>query len=272
MTRDRPTFSMMTNANTAGAERPSFVVIGTSAGGENALVQVFKNLPAGFPGAVLVVIHVAPQRNLGWLAEHLTRAGQLTVKIAEDGQLIEQGAAYLAPADKHLLVEGDRLRLGRGPVEQHSRPAIDVLFRSAAAAFGRRLIGVVLTGMLRDGAVGLRHVRDAGGITIVQNPESAEAGDMPRNAMEGLEVDYCLELAEIGPLLELLVRRSGPYKEGILETGLASALRLMKERAELLAKLCAQSHDNPKTSTFLASEIGALDHELESIRKLIAAR
>ncbi len=262
----------MTDASPAGAERPSFVVIGTSAGGANALVRVFKSLPAGFPGAVLVVIHVAPERNLGWLAEHLTRAGQLAVKVAEDGEPVEQGTAYLAPADTHLLVEADHLRLGRGPLEQHSRPAIDALFRSAAAAFGRRLIGVILTGMLRDGAAGLRHVRDAGGITIVQNPESAEEGEMPRSAMEGLSVDYCIDLAEIGPLLELLVRRAGPYKEGFLETGLASALRIMKDRAALLAKLYAQSRGNPRTSAFLASEIAALDRELASVRQLIATR
>lgn len=262
----------MSNPSAADAKRPSFVVIGTSAGGENALVQVLKSLPSGFPAAVLIVMHVFRQQDLGWLAEHLTRAGQLTVKVAEDGERIEQGAAYLAPAATHLLVEGDHLRLGRGPVEQFSRPAIDVLFRSAAAAFGRRLVGVILTGMLRDGTVGLRHVRDAGGITIVQNPASAEAGDMPRNAMEGLDVDYCLDLEEIGPLLELLVRRAGPYKEGILETGLASALRLMKDRAALLAKLYAQSRNNPKTSAFLASEIAALDRELASVRELIAAR
>lgn len=264
------TLAIMNTSDTADAGRPSFVVIGTSAGGENALVQVFKSLPSGFPGAVLVVTHVGPHRDLGWLAEHLTRAGQLTVKVAKDGEPIRQGAAYLAPAGTHLLVERDHLRLGQGPLEQHSRPAIDVLFRSAAAAFGRRLIGVILTGMLRDGTVGLRHVRDAGGITIVQNPETAEAGEMPRNAMEGLDVDYCLDVAEIGPLLELLVRRAGPYKGGILETGLASALRLMKERAALLAKLFAQSHDNPKTSTFLASEIAALNRELESVRALLA--
>jgi hypothetical protein len=180
--------------------------------------------------------------------------------------------AYLAPAGTHLLVEGNRLRLGTGAREQHSRPAIDVLFRSAAAAFGRRVTGVILTGMLRDGSAGLRAVHDAGGITVVQNPESAEAAEMPRSAMENLGVDYCLELSEIAPLLELLVRRAGAYKEGVLETGLASALRLMKDRAILLTKLQAQSRNNPKTSAFLASEIAALDNELALLRRLIAEK
>lgn len=263
---------MVTDPSDASAERPSFVVIGTSTGGVDALRRIFRDLPAGFPGAVLVVIHVAPGSSLAWLATDLSRGGHLPVVVAEDGAPIRQGVAYLAPADTHLLVEGDRLRLGEGAFEQFVRPAIDVLFRSAAAAFGRRLIGVVLTGMLSDGAAGLRHVREAGGITIVQNPDSAEAGDMPRNAREGLDVDYCLELSEIGPLLELLVRRAGAYKEGVLETGLASALRLMKDRVALLAKLRAQSSGNPRTAAFLASEIAALDRELQSVQELLAPR
>jgi two-component system chemotaxis response regulator CheB len=249
--------------------RPSFVVIGTSAGGMNALTQIFKELPADFPGAVLVVIHVAPKGNLDWAVQQLTGAGPLPVKVAEGEERIRQGVVYLAPADTHLLVEGERVRLGEGPPEQRVRPAVDALFRTAAATFGRRLIGVVLTGMLRDGTLGLRAVRDAGGITIVQNPESAQEGEMPRNAMENLGVDYCLELSEIGPLLELLVRRAGAYKEGVLETGLASALRLMKDRAILVTKLRAQSRNNPKTSAFLEGEIAALDHELDVLRRLI---
>jgi two-component system chemotaxis response regulator CheB len=261
----------MPESKPADAAIPSYVVIGTSAGGVSALTQIFKDLPAEFPGAVLVVLHVAAGWSTQRLAELLTRAGQLTAKVAEDGEPIRQGVAYVAPPDTHMLVEGERLRLGQGPREQHSRPAIDALFRTAAAAFGRRVIGVVLTGMLNDGAIGLRAVRDAGGITIVQNPESAEAGEMPRSAMENLGVDYCIELSEIGPLLELLVRRAGGYKQGVLETGLASALRLMKDRATLLAKLYAQSRNNPKTAAFLVSEIAALDHELALVRELIGA-
>jgi len=195
--------------------------------------------------------------------------GHIPVKVVEDGEPIAQGTAYVAPAGTHLLVDGTRLRLGTGAREQHVRPAIDVLFRSAASALGRRAIGVILTGMLSDGAIGLRAIRDAGGITIVQNPDEAEEGDMPRNAMVGLDVDYCLELGEIGPLLDLLVRRAGPHKEGILETGLASAVRLMKDRAQLLAKLYAQSRGNPKTAGFLRAEIAALQQNIEEVAVLI---
>ena len=251
------------------AEPPSYIVIGTSAGGSEALSRIFKDLPPDFPGAVLVVMHVPSGGNKMLLPDRLKRIGHLPVTSARDGERIRQGVTYVAPPDKHLLVENDRIRLGSGPYEQHVRPAIDALFRSAAAAFGPRAIGVILTGMLADGTIGLRAIRDAGGITIVQNPEGAEAGDMPRNAMRGLGVDYCLELSEIGPLLDLLVRRAGSHTQGVLETGLASALRLMKERVRLLARLYAQSRGNPKTETFLAAEIAALDRDVAGIQDLI---
>ncbi len=125
--------------------------------------------------------------------------------------------------------------------------------------------------MLKDGTAGLRAVRDAGGITIVQNPEQAEEGEMPRSAMTDLNVDYCLELPEIGPVLDLLVRRAGSHKEGVLETGLASSVRLMRQRVRLLSKLFAQSRDNPRTSHFLKAEISALERDIERIRRLIPA-
>jgi hypothetical protein len=197
------------------------------------------------------------------------RVGRIPVKVAEDGEKILQGTAYIAPAGTHMLVGRRRISLGAGPIEQHVRPAIDVLFRSVANAYGRRVIGVILTGMLKDGTLGLRAVRDAGGITIVQNPIQAEAGEMPRNAMQDLNVDYCLELSEIGPVLDLLVRRAGSHKQGVLETGLATSVRLMRQRVRLLAKLFDQSRENPRTARFLQAEISALDRDIERIRRRI---
>lgn len=251
------------------AARPSFVVIGTSAGGAAALSRIFKDLPADFPGAILVVVHIHERGGMTWLVELLTAVGNLPAKVAREGESIRQGTAYIAPAGTHLLMKRDRVELGCGPREQYARPAIDVLFRSAASAFGRRVIGVVLTGMLHDGALGLRAVRDAGGITIVQNPESADEPSMPRTAMAGLNVDYCVELSDIGPLLDLLVRRAGSMKRGVLETGLAKSVRLMKDRLRLLASLYEQSRDNPKTSRFVKAEIAALKREIASIQRLI---
>jgi two-component system chemotaxis response regulator CheB len=192
--------------------RPAYVAIGTSAGGVTALGTIFKEIPADFPAAILTILHVGEGESIVWLAEFLNRVGHLPVKVAEAGEAIRQGSAYIAPSSTHLLVEGDRVVLGSGPYEQLSRPAIDVTFRSVASVFGRQAIGVILTGMLRDGTVGLRAIHEAGGITIVQDPKRAEAPEMPRSAMKDLKVDFCLELGEIGPALDLMVRRTGTYR------------------------------------------------------------
>lgn len=247
--------------------KASYVVIGTSAGGVAALSRVFKDIPADFPGALLIVLHIQSRRQMTWLAETLAAVGHIPVKVAETGEQIRQGTAYVAPSDTHLLVKGDRVELGSGPPEQRARPSVDALFRSAASAFGRRLIGVVLTGMLRDGTLGLRAVSEAGGITIVQDPKDAEESEMPRSAMTGLNVDFCVALSDIGPLLDLLVRRAGSMKSGVLETGLAWSVRLMKERLRLLGNLQAQSRRNPKTSRFIKAEIAALNRELADIQR-----
>jgi two-component system chemotaxis response regulator CheB len=244
-------------------------VIGTSAGGVAALSRIFRDIPANFPGAILVVLHVRERAEKSYLAELLASMAHIPVKVAEAGEVIRQGTAYIAPAGTHLLTKRNRIELGTGPHEERARPSIDALFRSAARTFGPRVIGVVLTGMLRDGARGLRLIRDAGGITIVQNPHEAEWPEMPRTAMEGSNVDYVLELSEIGPLLDLLVRRAGSMKKGVLETGLASSVRLMKDRLRLLAKLREQSRENPKTEGFIEAEIAALDREIGVIQSLI---
>ena len=251
--------------------RTSYVVIGTSAGGSTALARIFKDLPEDFPAAVLIVLHVG-SGGADWLPERLKRSGHMNVKVAEEGERILQGQAYVAPAGTHLEIRRGRVVLGGGPVEQHSRPSIDALFRSAAAAFGDRAVGVILTGMLKDGTAGLRMIHDAGGLTIVQNPEHAEAADMPRNAMRNLPVDYCLDLPEIGPVLELMVRRTGSNSKRVLETGLASALRLMRDRARLFAKVYNISDRNAKTRSFLKAEITALDREIVRLREMLPAR
>lgn len=253
-----------------GETRVRYVVIGTSAGGAEALVQLFKDLPADFPAAVLVVMHVGENRPMDWLADRLVVGGRLPVRVARDGETICQGVGYLAPANTHLLIEGERISLGHSAREQHARPAIDVLFRSAAAEWGERAIGVILTGMLSDGTRGLRAIHDAGGITIVQEPSDAAHGDMPRNAMRDLDVDYCVKLSAIAPLLDLLVRRAGSRGNRVLETGLASSVRFLRERAAMLSSLHEQSAGNTKTARFLADELAALKGEIEDIQRLIA--
>jgi chemotaxis response regulator CheB len=144
---------------------------------------------------------------------------------------------------------------------------INRLFTSAAQTYRERVIGVILTGFLRDGTEGLRAVHEAGGLTIVQDPREAEYPDMPTNAMEGLPVTFCLNLADIGPALELLVRRTAQF-----ETGLEVAVRTLRDRAALLVRLVDQSSRNPGTCEFLMNELASLKHDIESVDDLLKAK
>jgi two-component system chemotaxis response regulator CheB len=188
------------------------IVIGASAGGVEALVRLVGGLPADLDAAVFVVLHMPPFAR-SRLPEILERVGRLPVVTAVDGQPIESGQIYVAPPDRHLLVRRDHLSLGAGPRENHSRPAIDPLFRSAAREYGPRVIAVVLSGTLYDGSAGLMAVKARGGVAVVQEPADAVAEGMPRSALRFVEADYVAPAAEIGPLLAELVRET-PGKEG----------------------------------------------------------
>jgi two-component system chemotaxis response regulator CheB len=183
------------------------VVIGASTGGTEALRTVVGGLPAQFPAAVLIVMHIGNHDSI--LPSLLAGATRLPVRHARDGDLIEPGRILVAPPDLHLLVQrmGDRCHavLSRGARENHARPAIDPLFRSAAAAYGARAIGVVLTGYLDDGTAGLAAIKACGGQAVVQLPEEAQAPGMPASALAAVEVDRVLRLADIGPALEQMV-------------------------------------------------------------------
>jgi len=181
------------------------VVIGASAGGVIALTTIVRQLPADFPAPVCIVLHIPPD-SPSLLAYILDRAGPLPAKEANDGEFYRDGTIYIAPPDKHLLVARDgRLRVVRGPRENRHRPAIDPLFRSAAAAHGTDVIGVILTGALDDGTAGLVAVKKRGGIAIIQDPLDALYPAMPSSAMEHVRADYVLPLADIACQLTLSV-------------------------------------------------------------------
>jgi two-component system chemotaxis response regulator CheB len=212
------------------SEPEKIIVIGGSLGGIEALKTLASDLPATLPAALLVVLHVGPY-GLNSLDQIISRAGPLPATNAVHGEKIQAGHIYIAPADRHLLVDPDgRLILSRGPKENRSRPAIDPLFRSAAAAFGPRVIGVVLTGLLDDGTAGLWAVKEQGGVAVVQHPEDALAPDMPLNAVKHVEVNHCIPLKKIAPLLIDLTamspreneEKSVPKKMAI-EVGIARA-------------------------------------------------
>lgn len=159
------------------------VVIGASAGGVHALSQILPRLPADFPVPVLVVVHL-PARRDNALVELFAARCRLHVKEAEDKERLQGGTVYFAPTDYHLLVEaGGSVALSSDEPVHHSRPAIDVLFESAADAYGPALMGIVLTGANHDGADGLKAVGTAGGIAIVEDPATAEVPTMPAAAL-----------------------------------------------------------------------------------------
>ncbi|MBA3597019.1 MAG: chemotaxis protein CheB [Methylibium sp.] len=182
------------------------VVIGASAGGVKALTTLAHNLPRNFPAALVVVLHVGSYRSV--LPGILTRAGPLPATHARHEERVEPGRIYVAPPDHHLLLADERLQLSRGAKEHHSRPAIDPLFRSAALAYGPGAIGVVLTGRLDDGTAGLQAIKECGGTAIVQDPDEAEAPDMPASACRFVNVDHCVALAALPELLVTLTKRA----------------------------------------------------------------
>lgn len=181
------------------------VVVGASAGGITALMELAQTLPAGFAAPVCVVQHVGANPSI--LPELLATRGPHPALHARDGQLLTPGVIHVAPPDHHMLVEGRYLRLTRGPRENHTRPAIDPLFRSAALAWAHRTIGVVLTGYMDDGSAGLAAIKKRGGIAVVQDPRTAQEPSMPQSALAKVDADYTLPVAEIGPLLSRLVQQ-----------------------------------------------------------------
>lgn len=181
------------------------VVIGASVGGVEALKQITAKLSADFQAAVFVVVHVSPNSS-GLLPSILNRHSRVRAHTANDGEAILPGEVYVAAPDHHLILERDRVRVVNGPKHNRHRPAIDLLFRTAARNFGERVIGVVLTGFLEDGSSGLLAIKNAGGIAIIQNPEDAEVASMPRSALLQVQPDYCVPLVEIGQLLNRLTQ------------------------------------------------------------------
>jgi two-component system, chemotaxis family, protein-glutamate methylesterase/glutaminase len=181
------------------------VVVGASAGGVEALLHLVGGLPPDLPAALFVVLHLpADARSL--LARILARAGPLPVATAVDGESIQRGRIYVARPNHHLLLERGRVRVLAGPHEHGLRPAVDPLFRSAARAYGRRVVGVVLSGTGDDGTAGLEVIKRHGGCAVVQTPADALAPGMPRHALARTTVDYCVAAGELPAILVALAQ------------------------------------------------------------------
>ena len=214
------------------------IVIGGSSGATAPLKEILGRLPANLSAAVFIVLHI-PARSLGLLATVASAAGNLPVRPAEHGMRIEPGHIYLAVPDNHLIIRDGHMVLGRGPRENMARPAIDPLFRSAAIAYGSRVVGVILSGLLNDGAAGLAAIKACGGIAIVQDVKDALADEMPLSAIAAVEPDFTPSAARIGDILSELsletVKAGGKAPPELqIEVDIAAGERV---DSEVLAKI-----------------------------------
>jgi two-component system chemotaxis response regulator CheB len=182
------------------------VAIGTSAGGVEALLFLAKRFAPDFPATVLITIHL-PANPRSCLDVILSQAGPLPAAFAAGGEKLKTGHIFIAPAGRHLMVDGSRIVLGWGPRENNARPSIDPMLRSVAVCCGRRTIGVVLAGALGDGASGLRAVTQCGGISVVQDPGDAAFSEMPLMALNRSMPHHIVHLDEMPRLLDKLVHQ-----------------------------------------------------------------
>ena len=223
------------------------IVIGASSGGMDALKTLLGSLPADLPAAVFVVWHVGPN-SPNMLPKLLSRVCALKVTAGRNDDPIVHGTVYIAPPDRHLLVDDGRVRVTYGPKENRFRPAIDTLFRSAAYAYGPRVIGVVLTGQLDDGTAGLWAIKDRGGLAIIQDPAEAEFPSMPSTARRYVAIDYELPVAEIGPTLARLTATALPAAEvAPMNPGLGIETRIAENRNALEQGVFSLGEPSPYT-------------------------
>ncbi|HEY3886002.1 MAG TPA: chemotaxis protein CheB [Vicinamibacterales bacterium] len=184
------------------------IVIGASAGGVEAISRIVADLPREIRASIFVVLHISRGRSM--LPEILTRAGRLPASHPTDGEPLQYGRIYIAPPDQHMVVLDGAVRIVHTSSENGVRPAVDPLFRSAARAYGARVVAAILTGTLDDGTAGIAAVKEAGGVTIAQDPDEAFAPGMPRSAVAAGMIDHVLTLRDIPPLLSALAEADAP--------------------------------------------------------------
>lgn len=189
------------------------IVAGASAGGVESLMAFTAALPADFNAPIFVVMHISPNY-VSKLPEILSRNGPLPASHPKDGEKFKAGHIYVAPPDRHMLIEDDRVIITRGPKENRNRPSIDALFRSAAYYHREKVIGIVLSGALDDGTSGLWNIKRMGGVAIVQELAECMVDSMPASAMKQVNVDYVLSASAMGVLLDRLVREAAHAKPG----------------------------------------------------------
>lgn len=202
------------------------VVVGVSAGAMQALIKLVAQFSKDFAAPIFIVNHMSADNTGEALVKTLDQNSNLACQHPRNGQVFESGNIYLAPSNQHMLIDKGKILITKGARENRSRPAIDPLFRSAAVAYGNRVVGVILTGYLDDGTSGMMAIKKCGGICIAQDPQEADYPDMPQSVVTNVGVDYCLPIAEMGALLEQLVnqelpQRKDPPEDIIIESKIA---------------------------------------------------
>ncbi|WP_143543956.1 chemotaxis protein CheB [Rhodopirellula sp. MGV] len=189
-----------------GSRTHDIYCIAASMGGIEAISSLLADVPSDFPGAIFITQHTSASPRRNYLADIFGRHSNLPCHLAVDGMRFEKGNVYVAVPDRHLLIERATIRTTIGPKENYSRPAADPMFRSAAVHHGGAAVGIVLTGMLDDGAAGLEAIKQCGGKAIAQHPETAVAPDMPSNAIRYCDVDGILPLDGIATAMSVLAQ------------------------------------------------------------------
>ena len=192
------------------------LVIGASAGGITAIQPVINDLSPKMDLAVVVVVHVSSKSNSTLIAKIFQRNTGLKCIEASDGMGIQKGHLYVAPPEHQLMFAGSQLKVSRGSNKTRYRPSIDVLFKSAAANFGYRTIGIILTGLFGDGTLGMEAIKSRGGICIIQDPGEAKFSDMPLNVLKKVKVDHQAPLKEISGILQEILNRPLPPENSIV--------------------------------------------------------
>ncbi len=200
------------------SQHPKFiVVVGASAGGLQALAEMVQNLESGLDAAYCIVLHLSRKAIGDFVVHKLRQVTDMECAIVVDGHAIKKNTIYVARPNQHMLVKGDKFILGAGPEENRYRPSIDVLFRSAAAAYSSHAIGIILTGLLDDGTSGMWAIKRSGGTCIVQDPNQAEYPDMPLSVINNMEVDHVLPLNEMGSAIANILRNKKGRKKSVPE-------------------------------------------------------
>lgn len=214
------------------------IVVGASAGGLAAVEKLLASTPNSIDAAMFIVVHLSKNARQDNIRKILNRDSNWPIILPKDGTKIEVGKAYLAPIDCHLMLSQGEIKVSGGAMENHYRPSIDVLFRTAAAAYSSCVIGIILSGLLDDGASGMAAIKSAGGICIVQDPEEADYAEMAVNVLKQTEVDYQVPLADIGYILSDIASRGDCLPATIPER--------LKHEAQITMRMASNYADTDK--------------------------